>query len=157
MGRGDPKSGTTWPGRKNGTSRPGRDVLVARWRSKSWTSGPSAPPARTYPLLNLLDLLFYKIKYFKVPKICILASGLQVTSKKNETVFCVWRENSRNHFNMVLAAPLQHSAESTGAFGHLPSAAETTNWSQMVAWLPLVSIDIVYFNGSVAIGHHWYK
>ena len=60
------------------------------------------------------------------------------------------------YFNcsMVLAAPPQHGAESTRAFGLLPSAAETTigyqwwpggNWYRSVAYT------------SVAIGHHWYK
>ena len=55
---------------------------------------------------------------------------------------------------MVLAAPLQHGAESTRAIGLLLSAAETTIGHPMVAWLPLVPIGIIYFNGSVAIGHH---
>ena len=103
-----------------------------RWRSRSWTSGPPAPPARTYPPLNLLDSLFYNINYFKVPKICILTSGLQVTSKRTKLYSAFWRENSRNHFNcsMVLAAR---------AFGLLPSAAATIIGHQ---WWP---------------GCHWYR
>ena len=50
-----------------------------------------------------------------------------VTSKRTKQYSAFWR-NSRNHFNcsMVLAAPLQHGAESTRAFGLLPSALETT-------------------------------
>ena len=51
-------------GEKNGTSRPKRDVLV-------WDGGPGVglaghlllPHESTHPL-NLLDLLFYNIKYF---------------------------------------------------------------------------------------------
>ena len=64
MGRGDPKSGTRLPGQKIGTSRPGQDVLVR-------DGGPGVgladhlllPHEHTHPL-NLLDLLFYNIKYF---------------------------------------------------------------------------------------------
>ena len=51
-----------------------------------------------------------------------MTSGLQVTSKRTKLYSAFWRDNFRNHFNisMVLAAPLQHGAESTRAFG-LPS------------------------------------
>ena len=60
MGRGNPKSGTRWPERKNGTSRPGQD-----------DGGPGVGlaghlllPLQPTHALNLLDLLFYNIKYF---------------------------------------------------------------------------------------------
>ena len=72
---------------------------------------------------------------------CILTGGLQVPSKRTNLYSAFWRENYRNHFNcsMVLAARLHYGAESTCAFGLLPSAAETTIGYQ---WWP---------------GCHWYR
>ena len=64
MGRGDPKSGTRWPGRKNGTSRPGRDVLVRDGGPGVGLAGHLLLPHEPIQPLNLLDLLFYIIKYF---------------------------------------------------------------------------------------------
>ena len=77
--------------------------------------------------------------------------------KKMKLYSAFWLQISRNHFNcsMVLAAPLQHGAESTRAFGPLPSAAETTishqwwpdcHWYRSVSYTstgrwPLVTID----------------
>ena len=111
------------------------------------------PHEPTHPL-NLLGLLFYIIKYFYVPNICVLTSGLQVTFKRTQLYSAFWRENSQNHFScsMVLAAPLQQGAESTRAFGLF--YLRDYHWSPMVAWLPLVPIGIIYFNRSVAFGHH---
>ena len=117
MGRGDPKSGTRWPGRKSGTGRPGQDVLVCDGGpGDGLASHLLLPHDHTHPW-NLLDFLFYNIKYFKVPKICILTSWLQVTSKRTKLYCAFWRKNSRNHFkcSALLAAPLQHGAESVCA------------------------------------------
>ena len=96
MGRGDPKSGTRWPGRKYGTSRPGRDVLVRNGGPGGGLAGHLLRPHEPTDLLNLLDLLFYNIKLYSA----------------------FWRENSWNHFNCsrVLAAPLQSVQNQRGRF-----------------------------------------
>ena len=65
---------------KNGTSCPGWDVLVRDGGAGAGLTGHLLFPHEPTHPLNLLDLLFYNIKYFKVPKICILTSGLQVTA-----------------------------------------------------------------------------
>ena len=63
MGRGDPKSGTRWPRRKNRNSCPGRDVLVRDGGPGVGLAGHRLLPHEpTFPL-NSLDLLFYSIKY----------------------------------------------------------------------------------------------
>ena len=86
MGRGDPKSGTRWPGRKNGTSRPGRDG------GPGWTSGPPARPARTYPPFKLIyystilntfkfqKFAYWPVDYKSLPKErnCILRFGAKI-------------------------------------------------------------------------------
>ena len=64
MGLGDPKSGTRWPGRKYGTSRPGRDVLVRDDGPGVGLAGHLLLPNEAIHHFNLLDLLFYNIKYF---------------------------------------------------------------------------------------------
>ena len=64
MGRGDPKSGMRWPGQKNGTSRPGRDVLVRDDGPGVGLAGHLLLPHEPIHPLKLLDLLFYTIKYF---------------------------------------------------------------------------------------------
>ena len=142
---------------KNGTSHHGRDVLVRHDGPGVGLAGHLLLPHEPIHPLKLFDLLFYNIKYFKVPKNFILTNGLHVTCKRTKLYSAFWRENYRNHFNcsMVLAAPLQYGAEScvrTSTFG-----SRDYYWSPMVAWLPLVPIGIIYFNGSVTIGHHWYK
>ena len=134
-------------------SRPGRDVLIR-------DGGPGVELAGhlllqhepTHPL-NLLDLLFYNTEHFSVPKICILTSGLQVTSKRTKLYSAFWRENSRNHFNcsIVLAAPHRHGADSTNAFALLPSAAETT----MVTNGGLVVIGSDRYHILQRVGGHW--
>ena len=131
MGWGDPKSGTRWPGQKNGMR-----CLDTRWRSRSWTSGPPAPPTWIYPPFKFFSYHSTILNTFKAPKIWKLTSGLQVTSKRTKLYFALWCKNSRNHFIcfIVLTAPLQHGTESTCAFGLLPSAAETTTGHQ---WWPI--------------------
>ena len=64
MGRGDPKSGTRRPRRKNGTSRPGRDVLVRDGGLGVGLAGHLLLLHKPTHHLNLLDLLFYNTKYF---------------------------------------------------------------------------------------------
>ena len=68
MGRGDPKGGTRRPGRKNGTSHPGRDVLVRDGSPGAGLAGHVLLPHKPIHRLNLLVLLFYNIKYFKAQK-----------------------------------------------------------------------------------------
>ena len=98
MGRGWPKKWYEITRTKNGTSRPGRDVLVREGGPEVGLAGQLLlPHGPTHPL-NLLDLLFYNIKYFNVPNICILTSGLQVTSKRTKLYSAFWRENSWNHY-----------------------------------------------------------
>ena len=64
MERGDPKSGTRRPGRKNMTSRPGLEVLVRVGGPGVGLAGYLLLPHEPTQPLNLLDLLFYNIKYF---------------------------------------------------------------------------------------------
>ena len=64
MGRGDPKSVTRWPERKNGTSRLERDVLVRDDGPGVGVAGHLLLPHEPIHPLNLLDLAFYNIKYF---------------------------------------------------------------------------------------------
>ena len=61
-----------------------------KWRSRSWTSGPPAPPARIYPPFKFTWLIFYNIL-----KILLGSKKLHIDQwttshfQKNETVFCV--------------------------------------------------------------------
>ena len=71
--------------------------------------------------------------------------------------FCFSRGFNNSNFNcsMVLAASLQHIAESTCAFGLLPSAAETTighQWWPGGHWYRSVS----YTSTGRSPGGHWY-
>ena len=128
-----------------------------KWDESSQMSGPRVelvghlllPHKPTHPL-NLLDLLFFNIKYFFGSKSLHIYQWTTSLFQKNETVFCVLARKSRNHSNcsMVLAAPLQHGAESTCAFRLLPSAAKTTigtDWYHILQrvgghWSPLIQI-----------------
>ena len=157
MGRGDPKSGTSWPGQINGNSRPGWDVLVRDGGPGVGLAGHLLLTHEPFHPLNLLDLLLYNIKYFKVPKIaywlvdykslpkkrnCILGFGAKIPGT---TSLALWY--SQLHSNTV--------QNSTRAFGLLPSAAEATishqwwpgcHWYRSVSYTstgrwPLVTID----------------
>ena len=64
--------------------------------------------------------------------------------------------NSNSNCSMVLAASLQHGAESTRAFGFLPLAAETTTghqWWPGGHWYRSVS----YTSTGRSPGGHWYR
>ena len=129
----------------------------SRRRSKSWTSGPPAPPARTYPPIKFTWLIFLQYKILLGSKNLHIDQWTTSHFQKKKLYSAFWRENSRNHFNcsMVLAAPLQQGAESTREFGLLPSAAETIighqwwpgwHWYWLVPYTstgrwPLVTID----------------
>ena len=113
---------------------------VTRLRSRSWTSGPPVPPTRTYPpfkiyltyYFTILNTFRFQKKKKKKKKKKHIDQWTTSHFQRTKLYFAFWRESSRNHFNcsMVLAAPLQHGAESTLAFGLLPSAAETTTCHQ---------------------------
>ena len=127
---------------KNGTSRPGRDVLVRDGGPGVGLAGHLLLPHEPTHPLNLLDLLYYNIKYFQVPKICILTSGLQSQFQKNETVFCVlarkFPEPLQLLFGTRSSSPARcriNACVRTSTFG-----SRDYHWSQAVAWLPLVPI-----------------
>ena len=72
-----------WPGRKNGMCRPGPDVLVRDGGPGVGLSGHLLLPHEPIHIFNLPDLLFYILNTY-VPKICILTSAPQVTSKRTK-------------------------------------------------------------------------
>ena len=60
-----------------------------RWLSKSWTSGPPAPPARTYPPFKFTWLIILQYLILLGSKNLHIDQWASRHFQKNETVFCV--------------------------------------------------------------------
>ena len=147
MGRGDPKRGTRWPGRKNGMSRPGRDVQVRdRGPGNGLAGHLLLPHGPTHPL-NLLyystilnTFRFHKFAYWPVDyksllkeRNCILRFGAKIP----ESLQLLWgtRRSSPTRCRI-------NTCVRTSTFG-----SRDYHWSPMVAWWPLVPIGIIYLTG----------
>ena len=117
-----------WPGRKNGTCRPGPDVLVRDGGPGVGLSGHLLLTHEPTHIFNLPDLLFYILNTFMFQKFAYWPVHHK-SLPKERNYFCVLAQKIQGnnfHCSTVHTAPLQHGAESTRAFGLLFSRAETT-------------------------------
>ena len=147
MGRGDPNSATRLPGRKNGTSRPGRDVLVRDGGPGVELAGHLLLPYEPIHPLNLLYLLFYNIlKILSGSKNLHIDQWITSHFKKNDTVCCVLAQKFPEPLQLLYgsrsSSPTRcriNACVLTSTFG-----SRDYHWSPTVAWWPLVPIGIMH-------------
>ena len=128
-----------------------------KWRSRSWTSGPLLLPHEpTHPLNIYLIYYFTILNTFRFQKFTYWPVDYKSLPKER---FCVSARKFPGPLQLLYgtrsSSPTRYRIIAfvrTSIF-----SSRDYQWSPTMAWLPLVPIGIIYFNESVAIGHHWYK
>ena len=147
MGRGDPKSGSRWPGRKMGQVV----TYEMSWYEIGLAGHLLLPHEPTHPL-NLLDLLFYNIKYLiqkfaywpvdykSLPKErnCILRFGAKIPGT---TSIVLW-------YSQLLSNTVQNQRVRSGFYLRQPRLPLVTNGG-------LVAIGTDQYHILQRVGGYW--